>query len=197
MSDESMQTVTDSQQSSRPSAGQQLRAVREHSGITVATVAKTLNVSVAVLDALERDDYAYFAAPVFARGYLKKYAAFLSLSETELLAAYDAQQDTPADPSLIPSMKLPTPNRLEPLLRPGLMILATVILLGGVVFFVFHGPLQWLDNEVNSVKEAPVKTGVAPLPMVAPSVHADVKPDQQTTEVAVSVVPPQATSAEH
>jgi cytoskeleton protein RodZ len=168
-----------------------LKSVREHAGLSVGQVAKTLNVSADVLEALENDRYEFFAAPVFARGHLKKYAAYLSIPEVDVLKAYDQQSVELVQPSLIPSMKLPKPDRLTPLIKPGLTIAAIVILLAGVIFFLMHGPIQWLDNEIDHAqgKDSAVKS--APAVMVAPEpVHSDVRPDSQATEVAVAVAPP-------
>jgi cytoskeleton protein RodZ len=191
-----MSEVT-AQATSSPSAGAQLKQVREKAGIQLITVAKTLNVSVAVLEALERDDYGYFSAPVFARGHLKKYANYFGLSERELLLTYDNLANPPADPSLIPRMKLPTPNRWQPLLRAGLMLLLVLLLLAGVGFFIWHGPMHWFDTELGANKPpAAAEVGAEPN---APGATAgrDGHADEPAAEVPVAVTVPPRAAAEH
>lgn len=173
-----------------PSAGARLRQTREHACLNLAVVAKTLNVNTAVLEALENDDFEYFSAPVFARGHLKKYATYLSLPVEELLSAYDEISNTPAQPTLIPPMKLPTPSHFDGLLKWGLGILLMGVLVTGVVFFFVHGPMKWFDTEHPSAPAE--KSPPAPLPPI----HEQVRPDQQNTEVPVAVLPPDPAKAE-
>src|SRR5260370_23151723 len=45
--------------------------------------------------ALEADDYAQFAAPVYAKGYLRTYAVFLGLDPKELIAQLPARVEAP------------------------------------------------------------------------------------------------------
>ena len=55
--------------------GQTLRATREALGWEVAKVASDLLVPVSVVEAMESNRFESFDAPVYAKGFLRKYAA--------------------------------------------------------------------------------------------------------------------------
>lgn len=80
-------------------AGARLRATREEQGLRVETVVEALGLSRSVVLALEADDYEALGAPVYVRGYLRKYARFLGLPDDEIVAAYEDGSD-PRDPEL-------------------------------------------------------------------------------------------------
>ena len=60
--------------------GQQLRKAREAAGLSVDEVGATLHIAPTVIRALENQDWACLGAPVFVRGQLRSYAAFLGLN---------------------------------------------------------------------------------------------------------------------
>lgn len=82
--------------------GPMLRGAREARGLTEQEAAEQLNLDVAVVAALERDDLAALGAPVFAKGHLRRYGAMLGLADEELLAAYERARAQPETPTLIP-----------------------------------------------------------------------------------------------
>src|SRR5579872_5063611 len=59
--------------------GEKLRYARESRGLSQQEVSRALCLSVAIIDALERDAHEELPAPVFIKGYLKNYADFLRL----------------------------------------------------------------------------------------------------------------------
>lgn len=69
---------------SHQSLGDRLRAVRESKGLTLDDVAKTTRITKAYLKALEDEDYDKLPSKVYARGFLRCYAAFLDISYEEL-----------------------------------------------------------------------------------------------------------------
>ncbi|MDN5865646.1 MAG: DUF4115 domain-containing protein [Gammaproteobacteria bacterium] len=80
-------------------AGARLRAARDSQGLRIDTVAEALGLSTSVIAKLESDDYESLAAPVYVRGYIRKYARFLDLPEDDLVAAYEVVS-TPREPQL-------------------------------------------------------------------------------------------------
>jgi len=66
-----------------------LRAERERRHWTQEEVAMKLKLKVYQVDALERDAYERFAAPIFVSGYLRNYARLLELPAEPMLAAFE------------------------------------------------------------------------------------------------------------
>jgi len=71
-------------------AGSTLRAAREKAGLRLDEVAVRTKIPLHVLEAIEHDDTAKLGQPVYVRGYLRKYAKAMSLQETQVLTAFDA-----------------------------------------------------------------------------------------------------------
>ncbi len=74
-----------------PSPGALVRQARERAGLAADELATQIKLSKNTLDALERDDFAALSEPVYVRGYYRKIAKVLPVSEAELLAAYGAR----------------------------------------------------------------------------------------------------------
>lgn len=75
----------------RPSPGALLRQARERAGLGPDDLAAQLKLAKGTLEALERDDFAALSEPVYVRGYYRKIAKLLPVSEAELIAAYNAR----------------------------------------------------------------------------------------------------------
>jgi len=71
------------------SPGAQLKAARLVLGLSVSDVSSRLKLSIKKIEALENDDVANIATPVFVAGYLRTYARLLELPEDEVLAGFD------------------------------------------------------------------------------------------------------------
>ena len=82
--------------------GERLKAARARRALAIEHVAAALHVDARLIEAMETDRFGAFDAPVYARGFLSKYARFLELPPDELLAAYDALHLNPVAPTLIP-----------------------------------------------------------------------------------------------
>src|SRR5512143_3986166 len=68
--------------------GEELKAAREKSGLTLEQIAETTRISHTFLKALEEDDYAVIPGEVFVTGFLRSYARELGLDEKHVLARY-------------------------------------------------------------------------------------------------------------
>lgn len=79
--------------------GTRLRKAREARGFSVEDITEALGLSSIVVRTLEAEEFEHLGAPVYARGYLRKYARFLGLSGDELVADYEAAA-TPHDPEV-------------------------------------------------------------------------------------------------
>lgn len=142
-------------------AGSILRAEREALGVTVREVAETLNLSMAVIEALEADDYARLPGLVFARGYVRAYARLLELEPDPLIAQYPRPQ---------PVALLSRPSRESPIRewirrRPGLVLgLAAA---AGALLLVLLVTWMWPESSPQSGPDAvsadePAASGMPP-----------------------------------
>jgi cytoskeleton protein RodZ len=120
---------------SPPAAGGRLAAERERRGLGVQHVADALHVEARLVEAMENDHFEAFDAPVYARGFLRKYATFLQLPPDELLAAYDALHGRPAAPTLIPLANAQLAARDWSRLKVPAAVLGVVLLVGAVYWW--------------------------------------------------------------
>jgi cytoskeleton protein RodZ len=73
----------------KESLGMQLQNARKQRGWTVAFVAEELVMSPRYIDAMEADEYSKLPEIAFIRGYMRRYAKLLKLSEDEVVATFD------------------------------------------------------------------------------------------------------------
>ncbi len=70
--------------------GRNLREARETHNLTQEAMAKQLHIDIALVRALEEDDYGKFAAPIFVTGHLRAYARLLGMTPEPLIEAYQS-----------------------------------------------------------------------------------------------------------
>ncbi len=68
--------------------GDLLRGAREGKGLSLAKAEQGTRIRQRYLQALEEGDYAALPEPVYAKGFLRNYAAFLGLNAEEILDQY-------------------------------------------------------------------------------------------------------------
>jgi len=71
--------------------GAALRAARTDKHLSVAAAAEALRSREALINALENDNYSFFSADMYARGFIRNYARVVGLDPDPLLAAYQTQ----------------------------------------------------------------------------------------------------------
>lgn len=83
--------------------GELLRRERERRSISQLQAAEDLHLDTRVVEAIETNRFDLLAAPVYARGHLKKYATLLGLSPEFVLQRYEALTDRPEVPMPVPA----------------------------------------------------------------------------------------------
>ena len=68
--------------------GQILKEAREKKGVTASQAAAATRMKIQTLEAMERDDFSRMAAPMYAKGFIKIYADYLSLDPAPFLREY-------------------------------------------------------------------------------------------------------------
>ena len=75
--------------------GQTLKAERERRGMSTQKAADELHLDAWVVDALEAEDYERVGPSVYAKGHLKRYAALLGLSPSDIMTGYESRAQAP------------------------------------------------------------------------------------------------------
>ena len=88
------------------SIGQILKAARERRQISIADVVVATKMTSTFVKAIEADDFKVLVAPVYARGFIKLYAACVGLDPLPLLQKFDVSSRAAPESSL-PSSKTP------------------------------------------------------------------------------------------
>lgn len=158
--------------------GRLIRQAREQARLSIEDLSGQIKLARGTLDALERDDFAVLSMPVYVRGYYRKLAKLLPLSETELLSAYEAvvAPKAPPPPSkliLAGGQDLGGASRYNLPLVAGVLILA--MLLGLAAFW---GTRDSQTPPPVLTEPLPVEQPASPAPPVAePLPEASAEPD--------------------
>lgn len=140
----------------KDSIGQKFKEAREAQGKTVADVADHLNLGAQMVIDIENDDYSSFAGVVYAKGYLRTYAKFVSLPESDIIQEFSGS-------SLGNTIKTREPNYIQP--KPPLIdkkyqnwivwSLASVFIIG-FVYWWSAGSAHSSDNILVLEKVKPI-----------------------------------------
>lgn len=76
--------------------GEFLAENRRKQGKSVRDVEKATKIGAKYIEAIENDDYAQFAAPVYAKGFIRNYADFLAVDPAPLIRQFNIEHGTPA-----------------------------------------------------------------------------------------------------
>lgn len=98
-----------------PTVGEELRAAREGSGLSIDDVAQQLKLAPRQVRALEEDDYAKLPGRTFVRGFVRNYARAFGLDAEDLVARLPGGEPSLERPTITPSGppmgSLPAPVR--------------------------------------------------------------------------------------
>lgn len=183
--------------------GMRLRRGREQAGLTVEQVGQQLRLPVAIVQAMELDDWPRLGAPVYVRSYLGSYLRLVGLPAS--LAEQAAQ--TKAAPALVAmSSSSKFRHALNRGVRNGVYLVMTGLLVVPVYFAARHYQDQnrpevlTLETSPELVQAQALATG-APLPPPAEPVATEALPaDDAVAGVplqAEPAAPPQADEPDH
>jgi cytoskeletal protein RodZ len=118
------------------SIGRRLKEARLAKHLSIEDVSKETRIQPRILEALESDRFHEVLSPIYARGFIKKYADFLGLDSGSLVQTYLSQQ--PSHPKQVLSLQ-PAPDSpiLSRLILPMGLFLVTVAVLGCLWFLGF------------------------------------------------------------
>jgi cytoskeleton protein RodZ len=181
--------------------GTKLRAARERKGVSLRQIASKTKISIALLEALERNDVARLPGGIFSRAFVRSYAAEVGLDpETtiqEFVAQFPHDSVTAGHPTSAQVEDFETVENDRRMATTVLSILAISIpLAGAVVYFSMINRRAPAVSEVAPVAVSPT-TGSAsePAPAVEPAPTA-VPPVTPPPATKPATTPPASTPAQ-
>ncbi|KAB2975165.1 DUF4115 domain-containing protein [Streptomyces sp. SS1-1] len=178
----------DESDDSRPSIGHALRQARLDAGLTVDDVSTATRVRIAIVQAIEADNFAPCGGDVYARGHIRTLAKAVHLDPAPLLAQYDASHG--GRPAPTPAAPLFEAERIRPERRgpnwTAAMVAAIVAVVGFVGFTAFKG------GEDEGGKSAVAEGGSTPsADKSTPTPKADKPkdPKPEPSDSAIAAVP--------
>src|SRR4051812_42498309 len=141
-----------------PSLGETLQAARERKGVDLHRAERDTKIRAKHLAALESGDYSELPGPVYTRGFLKNYAAYLGLDADELVMEWRLEQEAAA-PRIPQVIAIPP----QPLVEPkGHLRFTRGIFVGALLVVVIVGFLGYVGLQLLRFSHPPVVTLGAP-----------------------------------
>jgi cytoskeletal protein RodZ len=177
----------DISEEARPSVGRALQQARIAAGLTVDDISSATRVRIAIVHAIEADDFTPCGGDVYARGHIRTLAKAVRLDPAELLAQYDA--DHGGRPAPTPAAPLFEAERIRPERRgpnwTAAMVAAIVAVIGFVGFTFVKGGDDG-GSEASVAEEAQPTAGGSASPSAKPKKPADPKPDPSESAIAAA-----------
>lgn len=162
------------EEAARPSVGRVLQQARIAAGLTVDDVSSVTRVRIAIVHAIEADDFTPCGGDVYARGHIRTLARAVHIDPAPLLARYD--DDHGGRPAPTPAAPLFEAERIRPERRgpnwTAAMVAAIVAVVGFVGFTAFKG------GDTDSDAKSQVAQGASP------SASKPAKPTPSNTDSA-------------
>ncbi|WP_406333259.1 helix-turn-helix domain-containing protein [Streptomyces sp. NBC_00203] len=177
----------DDREAEQFSIGRALRQARIEAGLTVDDVSNATRVRIAIIHAIEQDDFAPCGGDVYARGHIRTLARAVRLDPAPLLARYDA--DHGGRPAPTPAAPLFEAERIRPERRgpnwTAAMVAAIVAVIGFVGFTVVKGS-GGDDTKTQVAEGSTPTTSTSASPKSETSKPADPKPDPSDSAIAAA-----------
>ncbi|MET7293704.1 RodZ domain-containing protein [Streptomyces griseoloalbus] len=174
----------DVSEEARPSIGRALQQARIAAGLTVDDVSTATRVRIAIVHAIEADDFAPCGGDVYARGHLRTLAKAVHLDPAPLIAQYEAEHGG-GRPAPTPAAPLFEAERIRPERRgpnwTAAMVAAIVVVIGFVGFTMVKGG----DDGESSVAEGSEST-TSPAPTTKTKKPADPEPEPSDSAIAAA-----------
>ncbi len=175
----------DVSEEARPSVGRALKQARIAAGLTVDDVTTATRVRIAIVHAIEADDFAPCGGDVYARGHIRTLAKAVGLDPAALLAQFDAEHG--GRPAPTPAAPLFEAERIRPERRgpnwTAAMVAAIVVVIGFVGFTFVKGGDDG-GNEASVAEGAQPSAGRSAASSAEPKKPADPKPSDSAIAAA-------------
>lgn len=171
--------------------GHRLRDARKLSNLDQSDIATQLNLDLATINALEKDDYAQMPPAVFVRGYLRAYAGMVGLPVDDILSSFDAMQGIdPAERNYRASTRITATGapRSRSNVLPIALLLVVVMgaVAGGAYWWWQQQPAQSASGVDASSGQAFVDEPEVPLELTPRARSAGPAPDDVVSSLPVT-----------
>ncbi|KYK15007.1 MULTISPECIES: helix-turn-helix domain-containing protein [Streptomyces] len=170
-----------------PSVGRALQQARIAAGLTVDDISTATRVRIAIVHAIEADDFAPCGGDVYARGHIRTLAKAVGLDPAELVAQFDA--DHGGRPAPTPAAPLFEAERIRPERRGPNWTAAMVAAIVAVIGFVGCSVVKGGDdggNEASVAEGAQPSAGESASASAKPKKPADPKPEPSDSAIAAA-----------
>ena len=190
MTDES-KTPQDGRDATGPLAGERLAEARLKREISIHEVATVLHLDEPKVRALEQNAFELLGAPVFAKGYLRKYAELVGIPIDAILADYYRLNRSAAAPPIVGS-RGNLPRDISP--GPWIAGLLAIVLAAGAAWWWLTGGSEWFDNRTRPATLTPLSRDrdVEPPPSTAAETepaNGEI-PDEEAAATDLAETPP-------
>ncbi|MBM7090264.1 RodZ domain-containing protein [Streptomyces sp. NPDC012461] len=175
----------DVSEEARPSVGRALQQARIAAGLTVDDVSTATRVRIAIVHAIEADDFAPCGGDVYARGHIRTLARAVGLDPAPLIARFETEHG--ARPAPTPAAPLFEAERIRPERRgpnwTAAMVAAIVAVIGFVGFTMVKGG--------DDGGKANVADGATPSASTSPTPKAEkpAAPEPEPSDSAIAAAP--------
>ncbi|MDQ0937817.1 helix-turn-helix domain-containing protein [Streptomyces turgidiscabies] len=178
----------DREEAARPSIGRALQQARIAAGLTVDDVSSATRVRIAIVHAIEQDDFAPCGGDVYARGHIRTLARAVHLDPDPLLAQFaDAHGGRPAP---TPAAPLFEAERIRPERRgpnwTAAMVAAIVAVIGFAGFTMVKGGDGDENTRAQAAEGATPKASEPASPTPKKDKPADPKPEPSDSAIAAA-----------
>ena len=173
--------------------GAHLRQAREQRGISLRQIATATKISMAALEALERNDFSRLPGGIFSRAFVRAYAIEVGLDPEQtvqdFLVEYELNNNAAAEKAP-PEVTADDREFLERQRRAARLLRAVLI---GIVLLVAAGIIAWQFSSLfKSTASAETASSTRDVPVPAPSAQT---PPVTTTSPPVTASAPMPTNA--
>ncbi|MFI5977079.1 helix-turn-helix domain-containing protein [Streptomyces sp. NPDC051452] len=179
----------DESQEARASVGRALQQARIAAGLTVDDVSSATRVRIAIVHAIEADDYGPCGGDVYARGHIRTLAKAVHADPEPLIAQFDAERG--GRPAPTPAAPLFEAERIRPERRgpnwTAAMVAAIVVVIGFVGFTAFKG--GGADNDAKSQVADAASPAVSKSATPTPLKEKPAVPAGEPTDSAIAAAP--------
>ncbi|MQY38282.1 Cytoskeleton protein RodZ [Streptomyces sp. RB17] len=179
----------DEPQEARVSVGRALQQARIAAGLTVDDVSTATRVRIAIIHAIEADDFAPCGGDVYARGHIRTLARAVHLDPAPLITQYDGEHG--GRPAPTPAAPLFEAERIRPERRgpnwTAAMVAAIVVVIGFVGFTAVKGGDS--GNDAKSQVAGGGKSAASKSASPTPKKDKPATPSPEPSDSAIAAAP--------